>query len=183
MTSNAGIQPQPPAADCWPPGSIRPFTTLHVGMIAGGTANNITAADCRYAVEMRVVPGRKRYRRPLGAAFAGTRRSGWMRSLKARHPEAGVNLARFFGVPGLVPEQNRASQPRRCLARRLTGRQRDRGGQSYGTEAGQFQQQGYSAIICGPGSIAQAHQPDEFLEVSEFLAGQSLMEALLGAIA
>ena len=52
-----------------------------------------------------------------------------------------------------------------------------------GTEAGQFQEAGYSAIVCGPGDIAQAHQPDEFLEISEFEAGQRFMERLLAECA
>ena len=54
---------------------------------------------------------------------------------------------------------------------------------SYGTEAGQFQEAGYSAVICGPGSIEQAHQPDEYITIAEFEAGQSFMERLLEEIA
>ena len=50
---------------------------------------------------------------------------------------------------------------------------------SYGTEAGQFQLAGYSAVICGPGDIAQAHQANEYLELSEFAAGHAFMERLL----
>ena len=50
---------------------------------------------------------------------------------------------------------------------------------SYGTEAGQFQERGYSAVICGPGDIAQAHQPNEFMEISQFKAGQDFMVSLL----
>ena len=50
---------------------------------------------------------------------------------------------------------------------------------SYGTEAGQFQAEGYSAIVCGPGDIAQAHQPDEYLELSEFEAGLDFMRRLV----
>ena len=69
-----------------------------------------------------------------------------------------------------------------ALARRLTG-DNAVGVVSYGTEAGQFQEAGYSAIVCGPGDIAQAHQPDEFLEISEFEAGQRFMERLLAECA
>ena len=50
---------------------------------------------------------------------------------------------------------------------------------SYGTEAGQFQEAGYSAVICGPGDIAQAHQPNEFITISQFNAGQKFMERLV----
>jgi acetylornithine deacetylase len=153
-----------------------PFTTLHVGMIEGGTAHNITAADCRFAVEMRCVPDEDveslvndfcREVRHLDA------------SIKAVRPEAGVYLDRFFGVPALRPESNGAAE---ALARALTG-ENDSGVVSYGTEAGQFQDAGYSAVVCGPGDIAQAHQPDEYLEVSEFEAGKRFMERLLEAMA
>lgn len=170
---NAAIQsrsPGPVAAQFNPP-----FTTLHVGMISGGTAHNITAADCRFAVEMRVVPDEDitgyedRFKAEAARLDA---------ALKAVRPEAGVQLDRFFGVPALVPE---VDGPAESLVRRLTGANTT-GVVSYGTEAGQFQQAGYSAVICGPGDIAQAHQPDEFLEVSEFLAGQRFMEGLLDAL-
>ena len=149
-----------------------PFSTLHVGMIAGGTANNITAADCRFAVEMRVLPGED-VEALAGEFVAEAARLDL--ALRARHPGAGVHLERFFGVPGLRPEPGGAAE---ALARRLTGANAV-GVVSYGTEAGQFQEAGYSAVICGPGDIAQAHQVDEYLELAEFAAGQRFMEHLL----
>jgi acetylornithine deacetylase len=171
---NAEIQahePTPVAATFYPP-----FTTLHVGMISGGTAHNITAADCRFAVEMRVVPGEdvEAHARTFEAEAARMDAQ-----LKAQRPEAGVHLERFFGVPALVPEADGEAE---AISRRLTG-DNATGVVSYGTEAGQFQEAGYSAIVCGPGDIAQAHQPDEYLEVSEFEAGQRFMERLLAECA
>lgn len=167
---NTEIQARPPtpqAAAFYPP-----FTTLHVGMIEGGTAHNITAADCRFAVEMRVVPGE-------GVTDWEDRFVAEARRLEAAmqavRPEAAIHLDRFFGVPALVPEHQGEAE---ALARRLTGNNAT-GVVSYGTEAGQFQEAGYSAVVCGPGDIAQAHQPDEFLEISEFQAGQRFMERLL----
>ena len=53
---------------------------------------------------------------------------------------------------------------------------------SYGTEAGQFQDAGYSAVVCGPGNIAQAHQPNEYLTVAQFEAGQAFMARLLDTL-
>ncbi len=66
------------------------------------------------------------------------------------------------------------ARPKR-LARALTG---DNGTHvvSYGTEAGHFQEAGYSTVVCGPGDIAQAHQADEFIEIAEFEAGWRLHE-------
>jgi len=171
---NAEIQaraPTPVAATFYPP-----FTTLHVGMISGGTAHNITAADCRFAVEMRVVPGEDVEAHAIAFEAEVARLDA---ALKAVSPEAGVHLERFFGVPALVPEVEGEAE---AIARRLTG-DNATGVVSYGTEAGQFQEAGYSAIVCGPGDIAQAHQPDEYLEVSEFEAGQRFMERLLAECA
>ncbi len=149
-----------------------PFTTFHVGMIAGGTAHNITAADCRFAVEMRVTPDDDIAAHEAAFVAEAARLDA---TLKSRRPEAGVILDRFFGVPALRPEENGEAE---ALARRLTG-DNATGVVSYGTEAGQFQDAGYSAIVCGPGDIAQAHQPDEYLEISEFEAGHRFMERLL----
>jgi acetylornithine deacetylase len=81
-------------------------------------------------------------------------------------------------VPALQPEAN---GPAEAMVRRIMG-SNDTAVVSYGTEAGQFQDAGYSAVVCGPGDIAQAHQPDEFLEISEFLAGQRFMEGLLASL-
>lgn len=153
-----------------------PFTTLHVGLISGGTAHNITAADCHFAVEMRVVPGEDT--EALAAAFQ-TAAADLHRSISAARPEAGVHLDRFFRVPPLVPEVNGSAE---ALVRKLTGANAG-GVVSYGTEAGFFQASGYSAVVCGPGDIAQAHQPDEYLEIREFQAGQRFMARLLEGLA
>lgn len=165
------------AAAAAPPGPLAaqfvpPFTTQHVGQIHGGTANNITAANCRFSVEMRVVPGEDIDARAAAFVAECARVQAEMQAVR---PETGITLTRFFGVPGLVPEQDGAAE---ALARALTG-DNDTGVVSYGTEAGQFQEQGYSAVICGPGDIAQAHQPDEYLTVAQFQAGQAFMERLL----
>jgi acetylornithine deacetylase len=170
---NAANAAKPPAAlaQMFDP----PWTTLHVGMIQGGTAHNITAADCRFSCEIRVVPGEDiedwvaALEGQVAQATAG---------MQAIRPETGITMERFFSVPPLRPETDGAAE---ALARRLTG---DNGTHvvSYGTEAGQFQAEGYSAVVCGPGDIAQAHQPDEYLEISEFDAGWSFMQRLVASL-
>jgi acetylornithine deacetylase len=149
-----------------------PFTTLHTGMIVGGTAGNITAGDCRFSFEYRLVPDESS--------------SDWMARFQAECdrvavemqkvvPQTGIDLDVYFTLNGLAPEQDGGAE---ALARRLTG---DNGVHvvSYGTEAGHFQAAGYSCVVCGPGDIAQAHQVGEYLEVAEFAAGQRFMERLL----
>ncbi len=153
-----------------------PFSTLHVGMISGGTAHNITAANCRFAVEMRVVPGEDL--EALAAEFEQAAHALAQR-MKKVHPGAGVDLQRFFRVPALQPEPQGEAE---ALVRRLTGANAS-GVVSYGTEAGIFQAAGYSAVVCGPGDIAQAHQPDEYLDVAQFGSGQAFMARLLENLA
>ena len=167
---NAANAARPPAAlaQMFDP----PWTTLHVGMIQGGTAHNITAADCRFSCEIRVVPGEDI--EDWVAALKGQVAQA-VAAMQTIRPETGITVERFFSVPPLRPETDGAAE---ALARRLTG---DNGLHvvSYGTEAGQFQAEGYSAVVCGPGDILQAHQPDEFLEISEFDAGWSFMQRLV----
>ena len=54
---------------------------------------------------------------------------------------------------------------------------------SFGTEAGLFQQFGMSAVVCGPGSIAQAHKPDEFVEISQLQSCLAMLTGLAGQLA
>lgn len=147
-----------------------PFSTLHVGMISGGTAHNITAKDCEFMVSVRQVPGDTLWTDRITAEARRIEAA-----MQAVRPETGITLTPVFGVPPLTPE---ADGPAEALARRLTG---DNGRHvvSYGTEGGQFQVRGYSAVVCGPGDIAQAHQPDEFLSLEQFAAGQAFLDRLL----
>lgn len=147
-----------------------PYSTLHVGMIKGGTAHNITAKDCEFLLSVRAVPGDGGWTDKMLAAAAAIERD-----MKAIRPETSIEMKPVFGVPPLAPENG---GPAEVLTRRLTG---DNGTHvvSYGTEGGQFQTRGYSVVVCGPGDIAQAHQPDEFVSLEQFAAGQAFMERLI----
>jgi acetylornithine deacetylase len=153
-----------------------PWTTLHVGQIRGGTADNITAADCHLTIDMRPVPGEASadWQNAFEAEVARIETG-----MRAIHPETRIRLDRYFDLPMLRPEEGGAAER---LARSLTG---DNGTHvvSYGTEGGHFQNAGYSVVVCGPGDIAQAHQPDEFIEISEFRAGLDFMERLVAHLA
>jgi acetylornithine deacetylase len=149
-----------------------PWTTAHVGQVHGGTANNITAKDCIFGFDFRCVPGElpsdwaQVYRDKVAEIEAG---------MRVIVPDTRIELETFYEVPPLEPEVEGAAE---ALARALTG---DNGTHvvSYATEAGQFQREGYSAVVCGPGDIAQAHQPDEFIEISQFEAGHAFMSRLV----
>lgn len=149
-----------------------PFTTVHVGVINGGTAHNITAKECSFGIDFRVVPGEDKEKWKLSYLKQVEKLEKEIQSVR---PECHIELTERFDVPPLQPEKDGEAE---TLVRQLTG---DNASHkvSYGTEAGQFQDAGYSAVICGPGDIAQAHQPNEYIEVSQFNAGHDFMLKLL----
>ncbi len=152
-----------------------PWSTVHVGAIEGGTAHNITARSCRLQIEVRAVPDE-----PLtewrARLFDEIDRIG--AAMTAVRPEAGIAVEEIFDVPGLQPEaEGRAEE----LVRRITG-DNARHVVSYGTEAGQFQERGFSAVICGPGDIAQAHQANEFISIAQFEAGAQFLDGVIDTL-
>jgi len=155
---------------------VPPWTSLHVGTISGGTASNITAKDCEFVMAFRSVPGE---------SLEGWK-AAWLAKcaeveaeMQAVVPETRIENEEYYDVPGLRPETDGAAE---TLTRMLTG---DNGNHvvSYSTEAGQFQERGYSAVVCGPGDIAQAHQPNEFITVAQFEAGEVFMARLIDHLA
>jgi acetylornithine deacetylase len=164
---SAAAEPGPIAALFDPP-----YTNVHVGQITGGTAHNITAKDCEFGLGFRVVPGEtpEAWEAKLRAAASEIEAE-----MKAVRPEAWIEITPAFALPPFKPEDGGAAE---TLVRQLTG---DNGTQyvSYGTEASHFQSAGYSVVVCGPGDIAVAHQPDEYITVAQFTEGQAFMERLL----
>ena len=92
----------------------------------------------------------------------------------ARAAEAAFDTRLHAHYPGLKMDDE---SPAVALARELTGANQVEA-VAYGTEAGHFQAYGIAAVICGPGSIAQAHQPDEFIELSQIDAGLAFLRKL-----
>jgi acetylornithine deacetylase len=154
-----------------------PYTTLHCGLIQGGAAPNIAAEHCAFTAEIRAIPGDD----PWGylKRYEAYVRDEIEPAMKAIAPEAGVTIEIRNAVRGLSPEPDGAAE---ALCRRLTG---DNGAHvvAYGTEGGLFQAQGWSTVVCGPGDIAQAHQPDEYIEVSEMEAGAAFVRRLIANLA
>jgi acetylornithine deacetylase len=151
-----------------------PYTTLHVGMIEGGTANNITAADCWFNSEIRCLPNedREEWLARYRAAAAGVEAG-----MRAVRPSTGIDITVRMSAPGCRQEEPGKAQAE-TLARALTGDHGDHA-VSFGTEAGHFQAAGYSVCVCGPGSIEQAHQPDEFIDSAQFAAGEAFIRGLI----
>jgi acetylornithine deacetylase len=154
-----------------------PFTpkgaTLTIGVIHGGTAGNILARECQFLFDLRCPPGLEPMRvlEPFYAEVAALDAR-----LKARAPEAGASILRRSMTPAFAPQPASAAE---VLARRLAGDNGPPRAVSFAAEAGQFQEAGFPTVMCGPGSIAQAHQPDEYVELSQFERGAAFMRRLI----
>lgn len=136
------------------------FTTVHVGAIHSGTTVNIVPNQATISWEARLLPDQDENEiRDRIAGFSEARNE----IIRAEFSAAGIETDNYVNVPGLEPEPDGEAK---LLAMRLTGSNRT-GVVSYGTEAGHFQAVGMSTVICGPGSIDQAHKPDEFVAASQ----------------
>ena len=151
--------------------------SLTVGQINGGTAVNILARECVFLFDLRTPPGLE----PLAVLADFFAEAETMDAeLKARAPEAGVKVEVRAVTPALAPEPGGVAE---AFARRLAGDNGPARVVSYAAEAGQFQQAGFSTVICGPGSIDQAHQPNEYVDVSQMERGAAFMTRLAEALA
>ncbi|WOE74862.1 acetylornithine deacetylase [Alterisphingorhabdus coralli] len=167
------LEGNPPAGS----GFVPPHATLTIGTIQGGTAANILARECRFTFDLRCPPGITAeevlvpFRADIARADA---------AIGAQCSEGGVTLTQIANAPPLAPTEH---NPAETLARSLSpavkpGDNSPAGQVSYAAEAGQFQQAGFPTIICGPGSIEQAHQPDEWIAVEQMAQGVMFMERL-----
>lgn len=147
-----------------------PYSTVHVGIIRGGTARNILAGHCAFDWEFRGLPGV-----PQNIALAH------IEAYAARIADPNLRIATQIDteVPALAAAPG---SPAEQLALRLAHAQ----GTitvSFASEAGQFQAAQIPAVVCGPGSIEQAHQPDEYIEIAQVEAGIGFMRRLAGELA
>lgn len=156
-----------------------PFTSVHVGRFVGGTALNIIPRQAVLEWEIRALPSQNV--EDLAEIFAQKAAAidVEMQARAAQLRDGGEDVAADIGVqttrgamvPGLAASPISDAE---TLAMKLAG-QNEVHAVSYGTEAGHFQQAGVPTIVCGPGSIAQAHKPNEFIEVSELQATMGLL--------
>lgn len=143
--------------------------TLTIGQINGGTAVNILARECVFVFDLRSTPGTDP-EAVLAPFFAHARTLD--AAMKARFPEAGVEIVRRSLTPAFAPEPDGEAER---IARSLAGDNGPPRVVPYAAEAGQFQEAGFSTVICGPGSIEQAHQPDEYVERRQIERGAAFM--------
>jgi acetylornithine deacetylase len=138
-----------------------PYATYHVGTIRGGTARNILAREAVIGWEFRGLPH-------MQATDALAKVQAFVDAvalprLRRHTPEPTIETTMDVDVPGLAAEPGSSAA---TLALRLAHASATIA-VSYATESGHFQRAGLPTVVCGPGSIAQAHKPDEFVAVSE----------------
>jgi acetylornithine deacetylase len=153
-------------------GFVPPYTTLSVGTIGGGTAQNIIPRHCRLTWEYRIAPWDDAA--AIEERVASFVEGELLPRLRRVNEAAAVATERLADVPPLVAAPG---SPAEELARRLTGDNATHA-IAFASEAGLFQRADIPAVVCGPGSIDQAHQPNEFIERSQLAAGSAFMARL-----
>jgi acetylornithine deacetylase len=150
---------------------IPPHTTINIGVLAGGVAHNVIPGTARLEWEMRPV-------QPEDATFVKAElaalQADMLAEMHAVYPAASIETETIAEVVGLTPDPASAATR---LVMELTGANRA-GLVPFGTEAGLFQQIGIPSVICGPGDIAQAHKPDEFLALDQLAACLAMLDRL-----
>lgn len=152
-----------------------PHTTLQVGTIGGGTALNIVPQDCVLDAEIRAVPGDD----PEALLAQLTQLAAAQQAqMRQTHPEASIRLERLIDYPGLSLDDHALVE---FVLSLLDDASRTRIG--YGTEGGLFQHTlGIPTLVCGPGSMAQGHQPDEFITRDQLARCQAFLARLVAAL-
>jgi len=138
-----------------------PYSTVHCGLVHGGTAQNIVPPVCDFTYEIRNLPGHDP--EPLLAEIEQYARQRLEPGMKAVDPEAGFTFTPRSRLPDYRIDED---HPAVALVKNASGANAA-GRVSYMTEAGLFGRAGIPTVICGPGDIAQAHKPDEFVARSE----------------
>ena len=137
------------------------YSTLQVGLIEGGRAQNIVPKTCTLSWEVRPLPGFDT--ETVRARFDRFVREKCLPAMQAMGRDTGIETVHVGGIPAFY---SGARSEAVSLALKLMG-QNETHAVSYGTEAGLFQVGGCDSVICGPGDIAVAHRPDEYVELAQ----------------
>ncbi|MBU1443029.1 MAG: acetylornithine deacetylase [Gammaproteobacteria bacterium] len=148
-----------------------PFSTASVGQFHGGIADNVVPRDAEFRYEFRNLPTSdvQKMQREV-TAYAGRTEE----AMKKVAPEAGFRFETICEVPSFLSSD---SEPVTRLAQRLAGESRTTL-VAFGTEAGIFKGAGIPTVVCGPGSIEQAHQPDEFVSLDQLARCEAFLQGL-----
>jgi acetylornithine deacetylase len=149
-----------------------PYSTLSTGLIRGGIAANVIPKDCDFQFDMRTLP-----QASPDALYEEIRvhAETLAKEMRGIDPESGIDLVWASQTVGLAAAESDAIvQWAMQLSKNPTV-----GKVSYGTEAGLFQQMGVPSVICGPGDIAEAHRPNEFVALEQLAQCEAFMQRIL----
>ena len=149
-----------------------PYSTMTVNVVHGGTQLNIMAGEATFDWDLRILPGESR--EDILAEFTDYAR-GVEVEMRARSRDCSIEITEMTNAPSLAPNAN---NPAADLAKAITGHNSTEV-VAYAAEAGQFQEAGFSTVICGPGSIDQAHQPNEFISLDQVALGAEFIRKLI----
>ena len=150
-----------------------PHATVQTGTIQGGQAINIVAGQCEFGFELRHLPGSNP--RALLAEVMSYAQTELLPRMRERHAPASIDFKLLAEIPASELSQNHALAMEVIAALSPSARV---GYMGIGSEAGLFQRAGIPSLLCGPGSILQAHQPDEFVECSQLAACDAFLRNL-----
>jgi acetylornithine deacetylase len=148
-----------------------PYTTVHTGVMHGGTALNIVPRDCRFDFEFRHLPSEN-----PDVLLAEVKRfaATLLPEMHAIDSGTHIEFDLLSATPGFETHQG-------CdiaeLGKQWSGT-RDVGKVSFGSEAALFHNAGVPTIICGPGNIAQAHQPNEWVALEQLALCERFMRRM-----
>jgi acetylornithine deacetylase len=148
-----------------------PFSTASVGQFHGGIADNVVPRDAEFRYEFRNLPTADAARMQKEVADYASRTEVAMKKVA---PDAGFSFETICEIPSFLGS---AQDDVTRLAQRLAGEQRTTQ-VAFGTEAGIFKNAGIRTVVCGPGSITQAHQPDEYVSLEQLGRCQAFMQGL-----
>ena len=154
-----------------------PYTTLHVGTIHGGTAANIVPAQCRFDFEIRHLP--EQDPSSLVEEIRRFATDTLLPDMLKIHADAGISFTEKTQYPGLftAPDQEVVHFVKSLLDNNSHGKV------SFGTEGGLFSDRlGIPAVVCGPGSILQAHRADEFVEIGQLGTCEKMLGRLISSL-
>jgi acetylornithine deacetylase len=157
-------------------GVTPPFTTINVGTINGGQQFNIVPAKCRFEWEIRAVPGHDPDE--IVARF-NSYADSLLEGMRDGFPDAAIRTTVTGGAAPFVPQDD---SPAETLVKSLAGTN-EAGAIAFGTEAPFYQQAGMSVVVFGPGSIDQAHKPDEYIALDQVESCVEFMRRLMKRLA
>jgi acetylornithine deacetylase len=148
-----------------------PYSTASVGQFHGGIADNVVPRDAEFRYEFRDLPTADAQKMQREMRLHANRLEAGMKKIA---PEAGFSFETICEIPSFLTT---VDDPVTRLAQRLAG---EAGTTlvAFGTEAGLFKQAGIPTVVCGPGSITQAHQPDEYVTLAQLARCEQFLQGL-----